>query len=54
MCKKTNFLTFDLTVKIDLVDVVHHLKHVFHLLYDKRVAQAEALIFFSLILWLFV
>ena len=38
-----------LTVKIDLVEVVCYLKHVFHLLYDKSVTLVEALLYFSLI-----
>ena len=48
MCK--NFFSFQLTVKIDLVEVVYYLKQAFHLLYDKSVTQAEALFYFSLIL----
>ena len=31
MCKKTTFLKFCLTVKIDLVEEVYYLKQVFHL-----------------------
>ena len=52
--KETTFLTFHLTVKIDLVEVVYYLKQVFHLLYDKIVwpiddKPAEALLYFSII-----
>ena len=43
MFKKTNFLPFHLTVKIDLVEVVYYLKQVLHLLNDKSVTPAVAL-----------
>ena len=49
MCKKTTFLGFHLTVKIDLVEVVYYLKQEFTLLYDKSVMPAEALLYLSLI-----
>ena len=52
MCKKTT--SFHLTVKIDLVEDVYYLKHVFHLLYDISARPAEALLYFSLILWIIV
>ena len=41
--------TCQCTVKIDLVVVVYYLKQVFHLLYDKSVTLAEALLFLSII-----
>ena len=47
MCKKT---FFHINVKIDLVEVAYYLKQVFHLLYDKSVTPAVALLYFSLIL----
>ena len=49
MCKKTKFLTFHLTVKIDLVEVFYYLTQVFHLLFDKSTTLAEPLLYFSLI-----
>ena len=54
MCKKTTFLTFHFTVKIDLVEIVYYLKQVFHLLHDESVTSAEALLYFSLILLIVV
>ena len=53
MCMKKT-LTFHLADKIDLVEVVYYLKQVFHLLYDKSDMLAEALLYFSLILWIVV
>ena len=47
MYKKTTFQKFHLTVKTDLVEVDCYLKQVFHLLYDKSVAPAVAIIYFS-------
>ena len=41
MCRKSIFLTFNLTVKIDLVEVVFYLKQVFHLLYDNSATKVE-------------
>ena len=46
MCKKTTCFKF--TVEIDLVEVVYYFKQVFHLLYDKGVTPAEALLFFNI------
>ena len=39
----------NLTIKIDLVEVVNYLRQVYHLLYDKGVMSAEALLYFSFI-----
>ena len=50
MCKKTTFSKFHLNVKIDLVEVVYHLKQVFDLLYDKSHAGGGiTLHFFNII-----
>ena len=43
-------IKFNLTVKIDFVEIVYYLKQVFHLLYDKSVMPADALLCFSLVL----
>ena len=40
---------FNIAVKVDLVEVFYCLKQIFHLLYDKSVAPAEALLYFSLV-----
>ena len=50
MCKKATSLNFHLTITIDLAEVIYYLKQVFHLLYDKSVAPAEVLPYFSLII----
>ena len=49
MCKKTTFIKFHITAKINLVEVHYYFKQVFRLLYDKSVMQVEALLYFSLI-----
>ena len=54
MCKKTTFFKLHLTVKIDLVEEVYYLKQLFHLLYDLGVTPVEALLYFSLILYIVV
>ena len=41
-CARKQLFKFHLTVKIDLVEVVFYLEHVFHLPYDKSVTPAEA------------
>ena len=46
MCKKSTLEKFNLAVKIYLVVVVCYLKQVFHLLCDKRLITAEALLYF--------
>ena len=38
-------IRFHLAVEIDLVEVVYYFNQVFHLLYDKGVTPAEALLF---------
>ena len=43
-------IKFNLTVKIDFVEIVYYLKQVFHLLYDKSFMPADALLCFSLVL----
>ena len=48
--QESNLKKSQLTVKMDLVDVVYYLKQVFHLLYNKNVMPADALLLFSLIL----
>ena len=48
------FSKFNLAVQINFVEVDHYLKQVFHLLCNKSVTLAEALIYFSLILWIAV
>ena len=45
--QQNNFFKFDLTVNIDLFEVPYYLKH---LLYDKGIMLAEALLYVSLIL----
>ena len=47
-----SFLRYHLAVKIDLFEV--YFRQVFHLLYDKGVTIAEALLYYSIILWVVV
>ena len=46
------FLAFHLAVKMDLVEVVCYLIHVFHLLYVKSATPAEALLHYSQMLYM--
>ena len=44
---ENNLFKIHLAVKIDLGEVEYYLKQVFHLLYDRGVTPAEALLYFS-------
>ena len=52
--RENNFSKISLDCKIHFIEEVYYLKQVFHLLSDKSVASAEALLYISLILWIVV